>query len=112
MDALYAELVSTCNRLRTLLDNGKITDQDLVSFCEAADIVIAVLARKQTNILRKVDDFMGGKVLELKIDRLMAESRFETLASLVKQGLLTVIVAAEQMNITVEEFTSRMEQRQ
>ena len=69
------------------------------------------LAEKYEDVVKEVNDIMGGKVLDYEAKRIKNEGReegkkegcFETLVSLVKENLLTIDVAAKKIGMTVQE---------
>ena len=51
---------------------------------------------------------MKKSPLEVWLDEARAEERINTLTDLVKKGLLSVKIAAEQANMTEKEFNKKM----
>ena len=54
---------------------------------------------------------MGGKVLQLESERLLAEGGLAMLVTLVKDGTITIRAAAEKAKMTEAEFTQYMNEQ-
>lgn len=65
----------------------------------------------EEEVKKGVADIMGGKVLQLESERLLAEGGLAMLVTLVKDGTITIHAAAEKAKMTEAEFTQYMNEQ-
>ena len=70
--------------------------------------VVKSLASKYENISKEVSNIMGGKVLEYEAKTILNQGKLLQLIELVEKGLLSIEVAAQEANMTLEEFKQSM----
>ncbi len=129
------EIASDDNKLATFLEDYRYIRIQLEKqlaeidnsalYTDLMDLIIQIsdyILRNKKQVREGVNKIMGGKVLELKSERLIrigkaegraegkAEGKAETLVNLVKKGLLVPGIAAAELGMTEDEFLTIMEQ--
>ena len=108
---LQQEYVDIVKRLNEIAENGTISEYTKSTICEMANKVLQNLASKYENIIKEVSDVMGGKVLEYEAKTILNEGKregtFETLVSLVKDGIIALKEAAKRAEMSPLEFQKK-----
>lgn len=109
---LYKEYESIVTRLEALAEDGELETDDLAVIYEATKDVIDQLARNEPNIIKEVADYMGGKVLESKVEKARREERLDLLIEMVRDNDTSIESAAKRVKLSVAEFIKEMEKRE
>ena len=118
-----AALLDDYQYIRTQLEKEFAEMERSALYTDLQDLIIQIadyVLRNEKQIREGVNEIMGGKVLELKSERLIrigkaegkAEGKTEVLVNLVRKGLLVAGIAASELGMTEDEFLKVMEQMQ
>ena len=115
-ESQMAEMVESLKlivkRLGDLIQDGKLDQYTAQTLIFCFNKVAKSLAVDHANVLKGVDDVMGGKILEYEAKDILREGEargrkegaMETLFGLVKDGLLTIAVAAQRAGMNLPAF--------
>ena len=115
-ESQMAEMVESLKlivkRLGDLIQDGKLDQYTAQTLIFCFNKVAKSLAVDHANVLKGVDDVMGGKILEYEAKDILREGEargrkegaMETLFGLVKDGLLTIAVAAQRAGMDLPAF--------
>ena len=115
-ESQMAEMVESLKlivkRLGDLIQDGKLDQYTAQTLIFCFNKVAKSLAVDHANVLKGVDDVMGGKILEYEAKNILREGEargrkegaMETLFGLVKDGLLTIAVAAQRAGMDLPAF--------
>ena len=115
-ESQMAEMVESLKlivkRLGDLIQDGKLDQYTAQTLIFCFNKVAKSLAVDHANVLKGVDDVMGGKILEYEAKGILREGEargrkegaMETLFGLVKDGLLTIAVAAQRAGMDLPAF--------
>lgn len=109
----YDELFQYLNKLR---EQEKLNVYQYSLITDMLRKVTDNLAQSNERARKELDEFMGGKILEFKNERLLNEGGIKDLLSLVHDGLLNADVAADraakEYGISKEDFKKRLDSYQ
>ena len=115
-ESQMAEMVESLKlivkRLGDLIQDGKLDQYTAQTLIFCFNKVAKSLAVDHANVLKGVDDVMGGKILEYEAKDILREvemrggkeGAIEKLFGLVKDGLLTIAVAAQRAGMDLPAF--------
>lgn len=105
-------LESTLNdigeRLNVLVDTGYIEPWQRGNIVRYTTIVLRKLLGKYTNVVKGVEEIMGGYIFKTDIDEAMDAGELRGYYKLITSGKLSVEDAAEQTGITIDKFLATM----
>ena len=110
LQVIIKEYEDIRDELSTELKNNK----DSSLFIDLIKLILRIsdyFLASEEEIKKGVVDVMGGKVLQLESERLLAEGGLVMLVTLVRDGLLTIHAAAEKAKMTEAEFTQFMKEQ-
>ena len=110
LQVIIKEYEDIRDELSTELKNNK----DSSLFIDLIKLILRIsdyFLASEEEIKKGVVDVMGGKVLQLESERLLAEGGLVMLVTLVRDGLLTIHTAAEKAKMTEAEFTQFMKEQ-
>lgn len=100
---LVQEYNDIYEHLKVLQKDGSLNEKQLHDLIEITECLLNIVAAKADNVKREVT-IMGGKVLELESDRLIAKGISEGIAQGISQGITQSISAImRKLNISFEE---------
>lgn len=116
LESLKAEYVVIVEQLDHLLMQGKISVYARHTLMELSNKVLEHIAKKYDKVREGVKAVMGGRILEYEAKTIKNEGRIEgkregtleTLAGLVKDGLISVKEAASRANLSEEAFRTEL----
>ena len=106
--------------LQQKVKEGRLTEYERQVIRDMTVKVAGSLAAKWDNIVKGVEDIMGGEILELEVDKILnrgidigrteglVDGMISTLTTLVRDGLLDLAEGAKRANMTQEEFERRV----
>ena len=123
LDELKQEYVDIMQRLDNAVQRKELPLHQMKSIVEMSKLVLRNIAAKYDNVKEGVDAVMGGRVLEYESKTIynegvaygvtqgrsegILEGKLQTLASLVKDNILTVTEAAKRANMTTDAFCAK-----
>ena len=119
LDELKQEYVDIMQRLDDAVQRKELPLHQMKSIVEMSKLVLRNIAAKYDNVKEGVDAVMGGRVLEYESKTIynegivqgrsegILEGKLQTLASLVKDNILTVTEAAKRANMTTDAFCAK-----
>lgn len=117
LEYLLREYEEIKGRLEHLVRRKAISEYTKCIITDMSNKVLESIARNYEHIREGVKSVMGGKVLDYEAKTIWnegkmegkIEGKIELLFDLVRKNLLTVKDAAQQVNLTEDEFLARME---
>ena len=111
---LFKEFELINRRLDELAQAGIINEYFKCTIIDMTKKVVQNIAKKYDMVQKGVNSIMGGKVLEYEAKDILrkgiSQGQFQTLADLVRDGLLSISKAAERLNISVEDFEKKLKE--
>lgn len=126
LEEFKSEYRSMVQRLDELRLDGKISYYDEITIIEISKQVFDEISKKYQNVRKEVDQIMSAPLLETEIRQIRnealargeargivqgeAKGQIKTLAALVHQGILSVELAAKQMDLSVDQFHEKCDE--
>lgn len=108
-------LLNEYEDIRDALSAELKDNRDSTLFIDLIKLILRIsdyFLASEEEIKKGVADVLGGKVLQLESERLLAEGGLVMLVTLVRDGIITIHAAAEKANMTEAEFTQLMNEQE
>ena len=120
IELLKTEYEDIKNKLEELMNRNVINEYTRCTISDMSNKVLEHIAKKYKNVREGVKSVMGGKVLEYEAKTIRNEGRLEgrlegkleLLSDFVQNNIITIDDAAKRLNLTKEEFETKMQEYQ
>lgn len=108
-------LLKEYEEIRDALSEEMQENKESALFIDLIKLILRIsdhFLASEEEIRKGVAEVMGGKVLQLESERLLAEGGLVMLVTLVKDGTITIHAAAEKAKMTEAEFSKLLEEKE